>query len=312
MQPLGRRMPDLSAIVVSWNTRDLLARCLDALVDACQDIDLEIIVVDNASTDDTLAMLAERGDARIIANAENVGFAAANNQGLRVAHAPVALLLNSDAFVNRDAISHALQLLRLRPEAGVVGVRVLNEDGTLQAAEGSFPTLRHDLAASVGFDQFSRRKNLRTCTPASVDWVHGACMFVRLAAYREVGGLDARFFMYSEEVEWCWRFRRVGWEVWIDPSATVVHLGGASAPDDVRRRAALYRSRIGLRRRMSGPASSVCLWCGMAAGLAARVAVRGVVALVLRRDVGRQTPGSDVRLLREVARMDPLARWVTS
>jgi GT2 family glycosyltransferase len=138
-------------------------------------------------------------------------------------------------------------------------------------------------------------------------------MFVRMAAYREVGGLDMRFFMYSEEIEWCWRCRNAGWQVWIEPRATVVHLGGASsARDDLRRRSALYRSRVGLRRRMSGPAASLLLWCGMTVGLASRIAVRAVVSAIARRSFGKQSARSDWLLLRDIARSDPLARWAVS
>lgn len=305
-------MPDLSVIVVSWNTRDLLLRCLETLRAAAGSSALETIVVDNGSTDGSLEALRSLPDVRLIANAENVGFAAANNQGLAIASAPVALLLNSDAFVNGETLSRAVQVFAEQPRAGIVGVTVLNDDGSVQAAEGVFPTLGSDLAASIGLDQLAR-SGRRAPSIAAVDWVHGACLFVRMDAYRMVGGLDTRFFMYSEEVEWCWRMWHSGAEVWIEPAATVIHLGGASsARNDVRRRSALYRSRIGLRRRMSGRRSGVCLWLGMLAGLSGRVVVRGTLGLVTRRQIGRQSAAADWALLCDIARSDPLARWSVS
>lgn len=307
-------MPELSVVIVSWNTSALLSRCLDALDDARNGRDVEVIVVDNGSTDDTLAVLARRRQPPIVvANTENAGFAIANNQGLERATAPIVLLLNSDAFVPRGTLDSALACFAANPRVGILGVTVLNEDGTLQAAAGSFPTLGSDLAASVGYDRLIGQRGPSASAPHPVDWVHGSCMFVRRAAFTTTGGLDSRFFMYSEEVDWCYRMWRAGWEVWLVPDATVVHVGGASSRNnDVRRRTALYRSRLGLRRRMGGAPASILLWCGMLAGLAGRILLRGGARCVTRRAVGRQTAASDWALLRAVARMDPLARWITS
>ena len=308
-------MPDLSAIVLSHNTRDLLRRCLDdlAAVAAFDAVDLEIIVVDNASTDGTRAMLAERADVRVLENADNVGFAAANNQALRCVRAPFALLLNSDAFVRPGVLRSAVATLRQRPAVGMVGVRLLNVDGTVQAEHGKFPTIWTDIRVSAGADRIARPNPGGIAGSGPADWVQGACMFVRMAAAAEVGGLDARFFMYSEEVEWCRRFWDRGWQVWYLHEATVTHVGGASSTGmDLSRRAALYRSRLGLRRLLGGPLASVALWCCMVGGLGARIVVRGAAQRIAGRRVGWQTPRADWELLCRVARMDPLARWSSS
>lgn len=306
-------MPDLSVIIVSHNTRALLARCLASLEAAAAAAALatEIIVVDNASSDGSVELLARHFPrARVLANRANLGFAAANNRGLAEVHAGVALLLNSDAFVTAGALRGALDTLRTTPRAGLVGLRIVNEDGSAQAADGRFPTLWADIRTSAGLDRRPRRDGPAATGVRPTDWVHGACMFVRTAAVRQVGPLDERFFMYSEEVDWCRRFRAAGWEVWYRGDLAVVHLGGASHTDDLRRRAALYRGRLGLRRRLGGPLASLILWCCMIASLGARTLGKAAARTLLRRRLGRQSAAGDWDLARAVMRMDPLARWI--
>lgn len=307
--------PDLSVLIVSYNTRELLARCLDTLLAAAGEArmpQLEIIVIENGSTDGTVELLTGCYPAvTLLPNATNAGFAAANNQGLALARAPVALLLNSDAFVTAETLRRGLGVLATRPRAGMAGVRLLNADGTTQFAYGTFPTLWSDLLTSVGLDRFltPARQPARSRV-GPVDWVNGACLFVRTAALGDIGPLDEAFFMYSEEVDWCRRCWARGWEVWYAGDAPVTHLGGASSSkSDLSRRIALYRSRLGLRRRLGGSASSAALWLGMLAGLGGRALGRAAVQALVRRRLGRHSPRADWQLVRAVARMDPLARW---
>jgi len=306
-------MYDLSVAIVSYNTRDLLIQCLDTLVAAAADLRFEIIVVDNGSTDGTIAALADYQPAvTLIENGENRGFASANNTALARASAPVTLLLNSDAFMTPGVLAQALTLLNGNPAIGVVGVRLLNPDGSIQAEAGTFPSFWDDLSTSLGFDQFKQRTAFNAGRPEPVDWVHGACLFVRTAAAGTVGGLDERFFMYSEEVDWCRRFWKAGWEVWYIPDADIVHIGSASSRDDTRRRLALYQSRLGFRRRVDGPVASMLLWLLMLVGLAGRAILRPVAQRILRRRLGRQTAASDSALLTALLRVDPLSRWAAS
>lgn len=305
--------PDASIIIVSYNTRDILCRCLQSVEDAATGFQVQTIVVDNASTDGTLEMLRDEFPwVEVIANRSNPGFAMANNQGLAVALGDITLLLNSDAFLTSDALRAGLATLHGQPDVGIAGVRLVNEDGSFQAAEARFPTLWHDIACSVGFDRlFISRRTLRS-EPGAVDWVQGACMFVRRAAVDDAGGLDTGFFMYSEEVEWCWRIHRHGWEVWQLPDIAVVHLGGASSTtNDISRRIALYRSRLALRRRLGGRAASISLWVSMIGGLAGRIALRGLTAMILRRQPGQQSVHSDIELLRSLLRVNPLSSQAT-
>lgn len=306
-------MPDLSIIIASYNTRDLLERCIVELREAIHGIDHEIIVVDNGSSDGSRSFLENEqcnaDDVRLILNERNLGFAAANNQGLRVATAPIVLLLNSDAFITAETVKQAMQTIRCNPYVGLVGVRILNTDGSIQAESGTFPTLWQDVRVSLGLDQLERSGSTSPAVAWPVDWVHGACMFARRIAVQAVGGLDERFFMYSEEVDWCHRFWDCGWQVWYLPDVAAVHLGGSSSrTNDLSRRVALYQSRLGLRRHLAGPVSSLVLWLAMVSGLAARMALRPLLQLVARREVGNQSASTDWQLLLAIARMDPLAR----
>jgi GT2 family glycosyltransferase len=302
-------MPELSVVIVSFNTRDILRRCLQALYDATVGRSVQVIVVDNASTDGTIEMLQSQfPDVVTVANAENTGFAAANNQGIELAEAESLLFLNSDAFVTTEAIRAGLEVLR-RPGVGMAGVDLVNADGSFQATSGRFPTLLSDVARSTGLDRLIPGQRQPLAEPAPADWVQGACMFVRTSAIVDAGPLDVDFFMYSEEVEWCWRFWKAGWEVWQLHGVAVVHLGGASSStNDLSRRAALYRSRLALRRRIGGPVASVVLWGIMIAGLVARIPARGIARLTLRRNVGFQTMSADAQLLWMMLQTNPFSR----
>jgi GT2 family glycosyltransferase len=304
-------MPELSAVILSYNTRALLQECIETLLRAATGLDLELIVVDNGSTDGSRSFLESLGGGiRLILSDDNLGFAGGNNAGMGIATAPVVLLLNSDAFVTAETLHAALAVLSDQPQVGLVGVRILNPDGSVQAESGSFPSLWQDILTSLGIERHKGASKTVPKTTGPVEWVHGACMFARASALASAGGLDERFFMYSEEVDWCRRFWEAGWEVWYLPETCVVHIGGASSgSNDLGRRVALYRSRLGLRRRLDGPLASLLLWTVMLGGFTARIATRPLLQAVLRRRIGRQSARADWQLLCAVARMDPLARF---
>lgn len=217
----------LSAIVVSYNTRQMTLDCLRALSAVLDGVNSEVIVVDNASSDDSVsAIRREFPNVRLTANAKNVGFGAANNQAMADARGQFLLLLNSDAFPEADAIRVMLDFMRDNPKAGVVGPRTHNADGSLQLSCFRFPSPSHawleNLWLSKGYSNWLHD------TVRKVDFVIGACMLVRRQAYQQVGGFDERFFMYSEETDWQRRIRDAEWEIVFVPEARVTHLGGAS------------------------------------------------------------------------------------
>ena len=244
--------PLLSVIVVNWNTCALLAECLAAVEREAASIPHDIWVVDNGSSDDSVAMLRrDFPHVQVIESLVNLGFARANNLAMQKSEGRYFLLLNTDALLQPGSIQMLLQVAEAALRVGVVGAHLLNPDGTFQASHTRFPTLWQEflILSTLG------RRLVRPWYPSHgpeegrgpqrVDYVEGACLLVRREAMQEVGGLDEGYFMYSEEVDWCKRMQIAGWEVWYAPAAKVVHIGGASSANrKTSREADLYRSRV--------------------------------------------------------------------
>jgi N-acetylglucosaminyl-diphospho-decaprenol L-rhamnosyltransferase len=218
---------DLSIIIVNWNTQKLLAQCLDSVYTTVHNLNFEVFVVDNGSQDGSVAMVRRRfPQVRLIENDQNVGFARANNQALTVSQGNYSLLLNSDTIVLPHALEKMVQFADAHSEAGIIGCKLLNSDGSLQKSWASFPTFWSEV---LGRNFRVRRQVEEERLAYEVDWVGGACLLVRPAAINEVGLLDESFLMYSEETDWCFRMKRQGWKVYYLTSAEIIHLGGGSA-----------------------------------------------------------------------------------
>ncbi len=230
-------MADLTLVIVSWNVCELLRRCLQSIL--ATEGDVEIVVVDNASTDGSPEMVQEAfPQVRLIANEENRGFTAANNQGLALAQGRALMLLNPDTEVVEDALATMVEYLDAHPKVGALGPRLLFPDGRQQPSRRRFPTFATALVESTVIQEWWAdnrilRRYYMADTPDDaiqpVDWVVGACLLVRREAYEQVGGLDEGFFMYSEELDWCKRIKDAGWEVVYLPTATVLHHEGKSS-----------------------------------------------------------------------------------
>ncbi|EFO81791.1 glycosyl transferase family protein [Oscillochloris trichoides DG-6] len=279
----------VAVVIVSYNTMGLLRRCLATLAD-CR-LPLRVIVVDNCSPDGSAGMVrAEFPQVELIALDANVGFARGTNVGLaaldlRGPAAPYVLLLNPDTEVRPGAIEALVAFLDAHPRVGLVGPRLLNPDGSLQAAAFRFPTLM-----MTALDLFppgevlpgrlynswwhGRYPQEGGSAPFPIDHPLGACMLVRPAVINQVGGLDDAYFMYSEEIDWCWRIRGAGWAIWQVPQAEVVHVGGAATRQfRWKMLVALYRSRAQFVDRHATP------WQRRAHRLVVRV---GMLRAVLR------------------------------
>jgi len=271
--------PDLGIVIVSWNVRDLLARCLDLVYASlvCSDLRGEVWVVDNASSDGSTEMVRRRfPQAHLIANDDNKGFAAANNQALRAmgfdnAQCPMpnaqppryAMLLNPDTEVQEDALGTLVRFMDETPSAGVCGARLTYPDGAFQHSAFGFPTL-----AQVFFDIFpihwrllESRLNGRyprhlyeRGKPFAIDHPLGAAMMLRREAIAQVGLLDEGFRIYVEEIDWCMRIKRAGWQVYCVPCAEVIH-HEARSTRQVRPQmiVALWRSRFYLFEKHYSP-----------------------------------------------------------
>ncbi len=230
---------DLSHILVNYHSREPLLEVLASLPNGAAELESETVVIDNSPGDGTAEALAARFPAaRIIANAENVGYARAVNQGLGATSGAFVLVMNPDCEVPAGAIRILVDHLRAHPRVGIAGPRILNPDGTLEYSARAFPDPftflfnRYSLLTRLfPGNPWSRRYLMTDWDHASmreVDWLSGACMVVRRAAIDEVGPMDEAFFMFNEDVDWCRRMKRAGWAVVYVPEATVVHHIGAS------------------------------------------------------------------------------------
>jgi GT2 family glycosyltransferase len=228
--------PILSVIIVSFNTRQITLDCLKALYADLGALRAEVLVVDNASADGSAdAIRAAFPEVVLIANDRNAGFGAANNLALRRAAGRFLLLLNSDAFVRPGALRAMIAYLEAHPEAGVVGPRLLNGDGSLQRSCFRLPSPLRAWLDNLGISELAPGHSALSGygrwphdSTRHVEFVSGACMCVRRETYDAVGGFDERFFMYAEESDWQRRIRDRGWQIAFHPDAVVTHLGGAS------------------------------------------------------------------------------------
>ncbi|MGI6273890.1 MAG: glycosyltransferase family 2 protein [Anaerohalosphaeraceae bacterium] len=253
----------LSIIIVSWNVKRDLLRCLSALCKNPCSQHSEQIVIDNNSSDGTVDAVRERfPEVTVIANAENVGFAAANNQGMDRAQGQYVLLLNPDTVVHPLALDRLIAFLDANPDVGACGPKILNEDGSPQGSVRRFPTFRgvlyaHTVCRMLGlFRRWHRRWMMRDFTfdrQADVDQIMGAAMMVRRTVIDEVGGLDADFFMYFEEVDWCYRIKQAGWRIVFVPDAVITHFGGRSSAQVPLKRVMMLTSLIAFFRKHRRP-----------------------------------------------------------
>jgi hypothetical protein len=246
-------VPDLSIVIVTFNARDDVARCLRSLTDAPPATPHEIVVVDNASVDGTPDLVRDLGSAvRLIALPSNRGFAAANNAGIRATTAPLILLLNSDTIVPPGAIDAMVARLASRADAAVLGPRLVDASGRAELSFGRMMSPVNELRPKLLVRWQARQVGpavrwieRATREERAVDWVSGACLLVRRADAEAVGLLDERYFMYAEDVDFCAAIRRRGRTVLFAPVAEIVHLRGrsrAAAPAAVE--AAYRRSQI--------------------------------------------------------------------
>jgi len=252
---------DLSVVIVNYNTRELLRRCL-ASVFASEGVSFHVCVVDNASSDDSAAMVArEFPEVLLIPNKENLGYPAANNQGLRamgfergkLGEARYALLLNPDTEVPPDGFAKMLAFMDAHPEVGGAGPKLVRPDGSLDlACRRSFPSPEVSFYRMTGLSRLfphSRRfgcYNLTYLDPdqeAEVDAVVGAFMLVRREAIAQVGLLDESFFMYGEDLDWAFRIKRDGgYKVYYYPEVTVLHVKRASSRKSPRAQIEFWRA----------------------------------------------------------------------
>jgi len=238
-----KEKPVLSIVIVSWNVREDLRECLQSLLkdegSRLESGEIEIIVVDNASTDGTAEMVnLEFPQVKLLVNSQNLGYTKANNIGINHSRGKYILLLNPDTVVHQGALQALIDCAESHPEVGIIGAKLLNPDGSVQRSARSFPDIgaglfrntflgrlfpnnpfvRRYLLADFGYDEVRE-----------VDWVSGAAMLVRRDLIERIGGLDERFWAYCEDVDLCWRAWQAGYKVLFCPNAFITHKVGRSS-----------------------------------------------------------------------------------
>ena len=264
---------DLSIVIPSYNTRELLEQALRTVMDAAEGLEVELLVVDNASRDGSAEMVASTfPQIELIRNEENVGFSAANNQALRRVKGRYVLLLNSDTIVRPDTLRCLVEFLDAHPHAGAIGCKILNPDGTLQLSCRRGPPT--PMAAFCKMSGLSRlfpnspriaRYNLTYLDPEKtheVDALSGSCMMVRKEAIDQVGLLDEAYFFYGEDLDWCFRMRKAGWKIFYVPKTEIIHFKGESSrAEQMRFRYRFYEAMtIFVRKHMQQRYRFFPLW----------------------------------------------------
>ena len=271
----------IDVIIVNYNSEVPLHTCIHSLYRAGRGIDLGIMVQDNGSGPYRETLMKAFPEVRWVRNSQNLGFARAVNQGIRSTRAPYLLILNPDTFVLENLFQTLLAFMQDHPRAGIIGPKILYEDGSVQESARSFPNFMTGLFGRTSL--LSRwfpnnpltRQNLKTKTrdgktPFEVDWVSGACMFVRREATAQTGLMDERFFMYWEDADWCQRMWANGWRIAYVPLAAICHSVGKSS--ETRRLGSSLNFHVSSYRYYAKHAKGAV--CGCSAFVALALATR--------------------------------------
>jgi len=305
---LARPEPDLSIVIVSRNTRELLRACLHSIGKHGDGYTVETIVVESDSQDGTAAMVRATFPAVILLEpGENTGFARGNNLGIKRSCGGAVLLLNPDTELTAGSLAALHRALFADPTVGVVGPLLRYPDGTIQPSRRRFPTLATALVESTVMQEWwpdhpalarYYRADMPDDVAQDVDWLVGACLLVRREVFAAVGLLDERLFLYAEEPEWCWRVRRAGWRVRFVPEAEVRHHEGMSTGQNVTaRQRAFAVSKTHLIGELYGPVI----------GLVTRGALVGDQIVRLIREAAKWSLGHK----RDLRAARVLAAWTT-
>ena len=233
---------DLSVVIVSWNVKEYLMKCLSSVNNNVNNLSYEIIVIDNNSSDGTAEMIRKKfPETKLTINRENFGFARANNQAFAQCRGRYILLINPDTYLIDNSMNRLIEFLESHKEVGVVGPMLLNPDKSIQYICFYFPSLLSELLNSLNLDNVVRRKLLKKRLaklmekgmPFEVDWVPGACLILRSQILNEIGGLDEKYFLFSEEMEWCFRIKARGWKVFLIGNVFVIHYGSRSTKQNI-------------------------------------------------------------------------------
>ena len=275
---------DLSVIVVNYNTKELTKKCLDSIFGNTKGVHFEVIVVDNNSEDGSAQMLQKYPEKiKLIKNTQNLGFAKANNQAIKIAKGKYVMLLNSDAYLIENSLKALVEKANLEKNLGMLGPQVLNEDKTIQQSAGHFPNLLQvifwmsfldDLPGGtllnpyhIDHDSFYKKEH-------EVGWLTGAALLVPAGVIKKVGLLDREIFMYGEDVDWSYRIKKAKYKVLFSPITKIVHIGSGSS-GKVSKNAIVgeYKGIVYLYKKHKSFLSLQLLRCFLKIGALARIVI---------------------------------------
>lgn len=259
---------DLSVVLVNWNTLEVTSDALTSIRALTHGISYEVFVVDNHSTkDDSVTALPARFPwIHFIANPDNRGFSRANNQAIRRARGRYILLLNNDTQQIENALGAVVAYMDEHRDVGALGITHLNIDDarSFQPSFFDFPKPWGDVRALLGFAAQNARSAPDFTQEQDVDWVVGSFLLMRRACYEDVGELDERFFLYDEDVDWCFRARRSGWKVRYWPGAKIIHVGSATRPFVKDKTFMHFRSHLSYLKKNHSRAEALSYYAAMA------------------------------------------------
>lgn len=278
-------MNDVSIIIVNWNVRDLLAACLRSIERYHGALSIEIIVVDSASTDGSVEMMQQNfPDVKLLAQTENVGFVGGNNIGLKEATGRYLLLLNPDTQLHPHALTGMVEYMDAHPEVGILGPHTLNTDGTHQSSRRRFPTLLTAMFESTWLQGYAPDsmlekfyvRDLPDDGTYEVDWVQGSALLARREVYEQIGGLDSRYVMFFEELDWCKRAKNHGWRVVYKGDSYITHHGGQSTEQvSTRRHIHFQHSKLRYFRKFHGILPALLLRLVLILNYAIQILIEG-------------------------------------
>lgn len=248
-------IPDLSIVLVCWNNKKYLEPCLDSLYKDGLKCTFDVIVVDNGSVDGSQEMLRDKfPQVKIIQNDRNVGLGRASNQGIEATLGKYILLLNNDTIVNGPSFDALVKYLDDHSDAGAVGGKIFNPDGSIQSCYNNFSTLTEEFLIATRLGELlwdGYPANVKDNQVRAVGWISSACLMLRREALNQIGLLDEEYFIYGDEADLQYRLKKAGWKVYYLPDSTIIHYGGRSM-DRWRRRKMVYRGKMMFYRKHYG------------------------------------------------------------
>jgi GT2 family glycosyltransferase len=295
-------VPDLSIILVCWNNKDYLEPCLLSLYNSEMNSHFDVVVIDNCSTDGSQEMLREKFPlVKIIQNDRNVGLSKASNQGIEATHGRYILLLNNDTIVNGPSIETMVDFLSKTPDAGAVGGKLLNPDGSFQGGYANFSTLHEEILIATRLGEliwrgYPSKGDLTQLKEGG--WLSSACLMLRRTALEQVGLLDDEYFIYGDETDLQYRLKKAGWKVYFLPSVTTIHYGGRSM-DRWRRREMVYRGKMLFYKKNYSRSRTFLLRCILAGLSVLKLVFWGFASLFFKwRDRAKREINSNLDVIK--------------